>query len=195
MDVIFEEGPAALGVIRGAFAEEKLRGWLEAIDWQVNQIRIFGRLHDEPRETAWFGPAYRYSSIQWPARPLSPPLVAMRDQVMAHVPDSEAPWHFNSVLLNHYRAGRDHMGWHRDNEPEIDGTWIASVSLGETRDFKVRRRADRTPIATVALGHGDLLLMRHLQEDYEHALPKRLRVEGPRLNFTFRRCVEGLGRG
>jgi alkylated DNA repair dioxygenase AlkB len=43
----------------------------------------------------------------------------------------------------------------------------------------------------VPLAHGDLLLMRNFQEDFEHALPKRLKVDGPRLNFTFRRCVAG----
>jgi alkylated DNA repair dioxygenase AlkB len=38
----------------------------------------------------------------------------------------------------------------------------------------------------VDLAHGDLLLMYHLQHDHEHALPRRLRVQTPRINFTFR---------
>lgn len=194
MDVILETAEAGLYRVAGAFAGEGLADWVRQVDWRVNQIRLFGNLHDEPRETAWYGPAYRYSSISWPARPMPASLLAMASRIESALAAAghglPAGWHFNSVLLNHYRNGRDHMGWHRDNEREIDGLWIASVSLGATRDFKVRRRGEREAMV-VPLAHGDLLLMRNFQEDYEHALPKRLRVEGPRLNFTFRRCLGG----
>ena len=50
------------------------------------------------------------------------------------------------------------MGWHRDNEREIDPAIIASVSLGAQRDFKIRHRTTRETW-TVPLGHGDLLSM------------------------------------
>ena len=37
------------------------------------------------------------------------------------------------------------------------------------------------------LGHGDLLLMAgHTQRFYQHALPKMTRVQGERINLTFR---------
>ena len=36
---------------------------------------------------------------------------------------------FNAVLVNGYRDGQDAMGWHRDNEREIDTSCIASLSL------------------------------------------------------------------
>jgi alkylated DNA repair dioxygenase AlkB len=41
----------------------------------------------------------------------------------------------------------------------------------------------------VPLHHGDLLNMEHLQDAYEHALPKRLRVSQPRTNLTLRRIL------
>jgi len=49
-----------------------------------------------------------------------------------------APHHpgleFNSCLLNHYRDGKDKLGWHADNQELYGPTaTIASVSLGAGR--------------------------------------------------------------
>jgi alkylated DNA repair dioxygenase AlkB len=93
--------------------------------------------------------------------------------------------HFNAVLLNYYRNGQDSMGWHRDNEPEIIGKTIASVSLGSARAFKIRHR-DSKKTYTVELPAGSLLLMTGLQKDYEHSLPKRAGNDESRINLTFR---------
>ena len=80
------------------------------------------------------------------------------------------------------------MGWHRDNEPEIDVACIASVSFGASRDFVIRHRTTKQKWL-VPLHHGDLLIMEHLQDACEHALPKRLRVSLPRINVTLRRIL------
>ena len=80
------------------------------------------------------------------------------------------------------------MGWHRDNEPEIDAACIASVSFAASRDFVIRNRTTKQKWL-VPLHHGDLLVMEHLQDVYEHALPKRLRVGQPRVNLTLRRIL------
>jgi len=92
---------------------------------------------------------------------------------------------FDAVLCNLYRNGQDAMGWHRDNEPQIDPSIIASVSFGASRDFKIRHRTSKETWS-VALEHGDLLAMEQLQSDFDHALPRRARVDSPRLNLTFR---------
>ena len=42
--------------------------------------------------------------------------------------------HFNHVLLNRYRDGRDNMGLHADDEPELGpDPVVATLSLGATR--------------------------------------------------------------
>jgi alkylated DNA repair dioxygenase AlkB len=80
------------------------------------------------------------------------------------------------------------MGWHRDNEPEIDPGCIASLSFGAARRFKLRHRGDRR-VVDVELGDGSLLLMIDCQDRWEHALPKTSRPVGGRINLTFRRIV------
>ena len=109
-------------------------------------------------------------------------------------------WRFNSLLLNRYRDGRDAMGWHADDEPELDpAAPIASLSLGAARDFRLRPRPSPAsalsgPLSgtpgkpfNLELAHGDLLLMEPpTQLWWQHALPRRLRLQQERLNLTFR---------
>ena len=98
---------------------------------------------------------------------------------------------FNSLLLNLYRDGCDRMGWHADDEPELDPRApIASLSLGAARSFQLRpRRPIGGELQTIhlELADGDLLLMDPpTQEHWLHQLPARRRLREPRVNLTFR---------
>ena len=95
---------------------------------------------------------------------------------------------FNAVLCNYYRNGADSMGWHSDNEPEIDQMMIASVSFGETRRFGVRERSSRAT-QSFNLQHGSLLIMENFQKDWQHCIPTSKRPMNPRLNLTFRHII------
>ena len=102
---------------------------------------------------------------------------------------------FNSVLANLYRDGRDAMGWHSDDEPELGPKpVIASLSLGATRRFVLKaRQPDAEGVIerhVIELPHGSLLLMRgDCQARYRHALPRTAKPVGPRINLTFRRIL------
>ena len=103
---------------------------------------------------------------------------------------------FNSVLANLYRDGRDAMGWHSDDEPELGAQpIIASLSLGAPRRFVVEGRAptggDKLELE---LPHGSLLVMRgDTQANYRHALAAHeARPTGERINLTFRRIYGRL---
>jgi len=188
LDVPTPSGQSRCVVHRKVLANESLNNWWQWVGtqgggWQQNEIRVFGKMHLEPRLTAWWGPAYTYANVYWEACPFPARLQALRREV-----EGFANANYNAVLLNGYRSGQDSMGWHRDNEPEMDTTSIASLSLGATRTFKIRHRGTKQAW-DVELGHGDLLVMEHLQEEFEHSVPKRARVNEPRLNFTFRRLV------
>lgn len=112
---------------------------------------------------------------------------------------------FNYAYLNYYRDGKDHVGFHADKEEVLEeGSTIASLSLGATRDFVIRHIKD-TRLAqdmsddklrlealeaakqTIPLKSGSLLLMKkQTQKIYHHHVPKRLNVKSPRINITFR---------
>jgi alkylated DNA repair dioxygenase AlkB len=93
------------------------------------------------------------------------------------------------VLLNLYRDGRDGMGWHADDEPELGAEpVIASVSLGATRRFVLRHRRRRDQKIELLLPGGSLLVMHGATQNcWVHAVPKTARPVGERINLTFRR--------
>jgi len=155
----------------------------DGITLRQNSITVFGKRHLEPRLTAWMGPRYHYSDIQWPENELSPLIQQMIQELQ-----KPCPFPFNAVLLNYYRNGQDSMGKHRDNEPEIDSSLIASVSFGASRLIRFTSTQLKQKI-DVVLNHGDLLIMHHMQERWYHELPKRGGVPHARLNLTFRRII------
>jgi len=136
---------------------------------------------------------YTYSRVRYEPRPWTPALASLRDTVSARCGES-----YNSALCNLYRDGRDAMGWHSDNEPELGAhPSIASLSFGATRRFRLRHRRDKTLHLEIELEPGSLLLMAGAtQENYRHDLPRTARQVGPRVNVTFRRIVapEGTSR-
>ena len=97
---------------------------------------------------------------------------------------------YNSCLLNLYHSGDEGMGWHSDDEKELDSTApIASVSLGARRKFAFRHKQDKTTVS-VFLEHGSLLVMYPpIQEHWHHSLLKTKTVTDPRINLTFRKIL------
>ena len=95
---------------------------------------------------------------------------------------------FNSVLLNWYRSGDDHISWHTDAEPELgESPLIASVNFGASRRFLLRRREDRSVKLEIPLQHGSVLVMAGaLQHHWQHSVPKQKKVKDSRVNLTFR---------
>ena len=79
--------------------------------------------------------------------------------------------------------------WHSDNEPlfgpQNSPKLIVSLSLGNSVQFKVRRRAPRGVPSSIRLYNGDILVMDGLaQPEYEHCTASGL--QGRRVNFTYR---------
>ncbi len=146
---------------------------------------MFGRRIAIPRLTAWHGDpgaVYTYSGLRNEPRPWTPALAELRARLADRL-----GVRFTSVLLNWYRSGADGMSWHADDEPELGSEpTIASLSLGATRRFELKHRADGERIA-VPLDHGSLLVMTgETQHCWLHRVPKQPRIAGGRINLTFR---------
>jgi alkylated DNA repair dioxygenase AlkB len=183
--------PGAALVYRPAWlpmaeADALLEDLGRTLPWSVHRIRLFGRDVDSPRLSAWIGDAdavYRYSGADFVPHPWTPALSALRLRLQ-----DELDVRFNSVLANLYRDGRDAMGWHSDDEPELGPRpVIASVSLGGVRRFLLKHRQDPALRSVMELPHGSLLVMAgDTQRCYRHALPRTTKPVAPRINLTFR---------
>ncbi len=158
---------------------------LEQVPWAHDRIMMFGREVVTKRQVAWYGDpglVYRYSGRSKSPLPWLPVLLELKEKV-----EVESASTFNSCLLNFYRDGTEGMGWHADDERELEpnGT-IASLSLGATRDFEFRHKTDGLRVGT-PLEHGALLVMAGVvQTFWKHRLPPRRRVKEARINLTFR---------
>ena len=156
-------------------------------NWREEEVMVWGKRHKQPRLVAWHGDpgaTYTYSGSRMIPVPWTPTLLDLRSRV-----ESVAQSSFNSVLLNLYRDERDSMGWHSDNEPELGpNPVIASVSLGESREFQLRhKRRKELPTAKLKLAHGSILVMRGTtQMFWEHCLKRESTKHSKRVNLTFR---------
>ena len=159
------------------------------INWQHLPIVLFGKKVLQPRLTAWCAldnKSYAYAGLKMSVQDMPDYLYEWMQKIGNQCGET-----FNSVLLNYYRDGNDSMGWHRDNEPELGNhPTIASLSLGEARQFSIRKYKQHEVKAQLMLQHGSLLVMRNQsQQLFEHALPKSKRMNGPRINLTFRKII------
>lgn len=158
----------------------------ENILWQQDSVQMFGKVHPLPRLSAWYGDSdrpYTYSGITLYPKPWTDKLDSIRDAL-----EDVCKRRFNSVLLNWYRDGNDHISWHTDAEPELGiNPMIASVNFGESRRFLLRRKEDHKRKLEIPLHHGSVLVMAGaLQHHWQHSVPKQKSVERNRVNLTFR---------
>ncbi len=171
------------------------REWFSRLDaeipWERHRLRLFGRLIDAPRLSCWVGDVdavYRYSGRTFAPHAWTPALADLREYLLSQCGES-----YNSVLCNLYRDGKDAMGWHGDNEPELGmEPVIASFSFGGVRKFRLRHRTNSAARLELELPSGSLLRMGGaMQAFYRHDLPRTARAVSPRINLTFRTIAIG----
>jgi alkylated DNA repair dioxygenase AlkB len=158
---------------------------LDSLPWEEDRLFMFGKVVTTRRKVVWIGDPkcdYTYSGIKRQAQKWTSELLLIKVQL-----EDLTQSKFNSCLLNLYHDGNDGMGWHSDDERELDAkSPIASLSLGATRKFAFRHKKDKT-IHSLLLENGSALIMHApTQENWQHALLKTKKINAPRINLTFR---------
>lgn len=160
---------------------------IEKIAWKQDQIKMFGKVMNLPRLTAWYGDPgteYRYSGILNVPHPWTHELLEIKIKV-----EEVTGCLFNSLLLNRYQSGTDYVSWHADNESSLGvNPCIASVSFGETRVFELKHKTDKvlSPIR-LEIESGSLVIMRDEIQDYWlHRIVPTKKPKKERINLTFR---------
>jgi alkylated DNA repair dioxygenase AlkB len=171
-------------------SEKLYKNLIEKINWQQYTIKMFGKILNQPRLTAFYGEEnkpYAYSGLKLTPNPWTEDLMFIKSRIT-----KTAQINFSSVLLNYYRNGQDSMGWHSDDEKELgQNPVIGSISFGETRLFQLRHltRKDLKKV-DIKLSNGSFLLMKGPTQHYwEHQIPKTSKHITPRINLTFRTIV------
>lgn len=156
------------------------------ISWRSDKIKVFGKTFDQPRLTSLYATnekTYSYSGIE-----MKPLIFSLLIASLAEKIYEISGIRFTTCLLNLYRNGQDSNGWHSDDEKELGkNPPIASLSLGATRKFKLRKKDNHKQKLDIDLKHGSLLLMLdETQHKWQHQIPKTKKDVGERINLTFR---------
>jgi alkylated DNA repair dioxygenase AlkB len=143
--------------------------------WAHRTVRMYDRMVDEPRLTAWYGTTLDEPSV--------PTIIAE----MAAALSKRYARAFDAVGAALYRDGRDSVAWHGDRiDPAIVEPVVAIVSLGSARTLRMRSRDQRGRTHPFRLLPGDLFVMGgSAQRTWEHAVPKVARA-GARVSLQFR---------
>jgi alkylated DNA repair dioxygenase AlkB len=161
---------------------------LHKMEWTNEKVIMFGKEITTKRKVAFYADEsieYTYSNKTKKGLPWTPSLLSIRELVSKHTQQS-----YNACLLNLYHDGEEGMGWHSDDEREIvPNSSIASLSIGAERKFSFKHKATKET-QSLLLQNGSLLEMAgSLQQNWWHALPKSKKVNGPRINLTFRQMI------
>lgn len=160
---------------------------LHSAPWEQRTQKMYDKMVITPRLTAWYGDDRKsYDSADnntsitnsW-----TPELFSLKERI-----EKEFGYQFNGVLLNLYRDNNDSVAWHRDKESRYGKRpVIASISLGQTRNFDFRKKDHHQSKYSLPLPHGSLLVMKgDLQEHWEHRIAKSTITMKERINLTFR---------
>lgn len=167
-------------------ASELFNKLVPTTPWKQNTQKMYDKTVVTPRLTAWYGDSskmYHLGNNDFLVNEWSTELIDIKKRI-----EKLTGYTFNSVLLNLYRDGNDSVAWHRDKESELGNRpVIASLSLGQVRNFDFRKVDDHRKKYSLALENGSLLIMKgNLQVHWEHRIAKSARKMKPRINLTFR---------
>jgi alkylated DNA repair dioxygenase AlkB len=167
-------------------AEGYFNQWVKEMPWQQHKVKMYDKILPAPRLCAWFGDHPIREGDTRSVQEWTPELWALKERL-----ERDTGITFNGVLLNYYRDGNDSVAWHSDKDT-VPGlkTEIASVSIGQSRNFDFRSKNNHRQQYSIKLEHGSLLLMKgDLQQYWEHRIAKSTTRMKGRINLTFRRVV------
>ena len=158
---------------------------------------VTGKRFTRPRHEAVFNKDYRYSGVTLIQEEKSNPLV---DECLRHANGGSMKGPYTWALVNYYADGQDNVGMHQDNEEEVGDQPVRTYSFGATRAFvmkqKLKKKRKRDEQETeqekkaarfvFELTHGSCGIMDGFaaQIKWEHGIPKRKKVSGPRISIT-----------
>ncbi len=95
---------------------------------------------------------------------------------------------FNYVLINKYETGDQYIGFHSDDEKDLDlDSPIVGVSFGSTREITFKHK-EKNITKKLVLSNGSAYCMHYpTNKKWKHAILKGKNIYCPRISLTFRK--------
>lgn len=152
---------------------------------EPSHVILFNKKMEIPRLQKLYGTKpYNFSGVSvQPESIENPILINILQKINNMDPDIE----YNAIFINWYRNGNDYIGYHSDDEKDLTkNAPIYSISLGETRKFKVKNKINNK-ITDIEMNNGTLIIMGgEIQKEFKHSVPKTKKNNGRRINLTIR---------
>jgi len=170
---------------------QRLREELDYVPRKYMVFKIFGKSMQLPRDKQFYGdideegntPMYRYGSDWYPpVKPWTPVLEELRDVIQ-----EQTGQYCNHVVVNRYRGGSDHIGYHHDKTPDfVDGSSVCTLSFGAPRTFQIRNLKNGE-VTSYQTSHGSLCMLDwETNLSHKHRIAKTAKDVGERISLTYR---------
>ena len=163
--------------------------------WDLHPIEhgnvvIYGNVVEVPRWQHSYMKPYFFSGISHDSDPLPPIFQPLFDWT-----NSLNYGEYNQCLINWYENGHHYISAHSDDESEfVEHSSIMSITLGETRTFRIREKTTKNIVHDIELPNGTYCVMGgNMQRFFTHEIVKVAGKKGerlgPRINITFRQFI------
>ncbi len=169
----------------------KLLNQLQTVPFCRVQYNKYGKTMTTPRHTYCYGQFDNQSIVKYRGKTFTTEAIPEWLSLIKKGIENITQHEYNAIILNKYLDGNDHISWHADSEPFLKHQMIASITIGNERDFQFREDP-KSNIHELRLKHGSLFVF---DQGLLHCLPKRANCSNMRYNITFR-CVKnssGIG--
>lgn len=149
-------------------------------------VVLYGRAVEVPRWQKSYGRDYKFSGMNHEAgRIENDYLKRVHQWTREHSGRA-----YEQILVNWYQNGQHYIGAHSDDTRQlVPGSAIYSVTLCDpdgVRDFVITSRDDLERYVVPMPNNTVLIMGGDMQQYYQHAVPKRARATGRRINITAR---------
>lgn len=162
-----------------------------------SMITIYGKKIPIPRKQVAFGEkgtTYTFSGVTVEANDWNQDnLLCKVIKILCDKVAKRFNYEPNFVLINRYEGGNQYIGYHSDDEKDLDQkSPIAGISFGAEREILFKHKTnDKCKIKSLLLKNGSAYCMHYpTNKFYAHSIPKKSGINGIRISFTFRQMTK-----
>lgn len=139
-----------------------------------SKVFVYGKYHDTSRYIQTYLRNYNFSKTDHPSSNEVPDEILPYFNAIHGLTDYMGIARTNGILVNWYENGNHYIRAHGDDVSDlVENIPIFTISLGQTRTFRIRDKKTKKKILDLPLHHGYVVIMSYeMQLKYTHEIPK-----------------------